>query len=669
MVDEIDARVSRSVERIAGADLSSRDGVDRLVREIHDEMRRTSDATEASQYLVRLSQRIYERGQFPQLVQAYFRANFETFDLNRDGYVSATELRSILNSRLIQAATSPFEKQIIQFALVNFQAIAEASNDEFGRETRISARDLDRFPQIFAARNETQLRAQDMLSQFGTASLFARLRPSSHTTGSRIPLVSDADLRRALSGNGNNFSEGERRTIQYMIDHRTEIARMNNDQWGRETKISLRDIQLYAERNRPQSMPTELSNVSTIMEGFGRSPQSQESPRTGAPSTQEICSFVERNFGMLDLNGDRYISRTEVERVLNTPRWRNSLSTSDRRTLEAFSTVIDTMQKAHRDEWWWYKDTRGVTLRDVQSYARHDSFNNRDMPTTPGDHYVRMMVDGREREVLVHIPPNYDGRRNVPQWVFLHSLWSDNREMPEWTSMTRQADEAGAIIVYPNARGWLPEWSPLHLREWTLHNRPTNRTDDLNFVRTIMDTTQRQLAIDPSRVYVVGYSNGGMLAHEVAARMPDRIAAVAIVGSTQCGDLGQAAGRTSVLMMNGTEDPLIPWEGRTWPARLGFSGMRSVDQNVSYWRNATGATVESRPEEAFPGVIRHTYTNQQTGQEVIQYRMVGSGHCWPGARSSMFGPLCRTMDAPSVIGAFFARHSNPNATRVARNPR
>jgi polyhydroxybutyrate depolymerase len=663
MADDIDRQINRTLTRV-DSELRSHEHIEKILSEINDELGRDNSIPQARDYLRRLTENIYQRGQFPQLAQAYLKANFDAFDLNHDGYIGSNELQSILTSRLLNRGTTPFEKEIIEYTKANFQAIADASNDEWERETRISRKDLDAFPALFAQRAEKRVKSHDMLAQFGTPELFARLHPTDRTAFSRIPLLTDADLRRAASN--STFSDAERQTIQFMIDHRSEIARVNNDQWGRETEISLKDIQGYANLYKPEPQPQAMANVDNM---FGESTLNRTSfqpQRSGPPSTQEICSFVEQNFGMLDLDGNHYITKEEVNRLLNTDRWRSALSDSDRRTLAAFGDLVDTMQKAHHDEWYWYKDTHGVSLRDVQEYARQDQFNHRDLPTTPGDHHVKFIVDGVERDALVHIPPNYDGKKKVPEWLFLHCLFSDNQEMPEWTSMTKKADEVGAVIVYPNARGWLPEWSPLHLREWTLNNRASNRTDDLNFIRTVMDATQQRLSVDRDQTYVIGYSNGGMLAHEVAARMPDRIAAAAIVGSTQCGCLEQPQNPVSILMMNGTSDPLVPPEGRRWPARLGFESMRSVADCEAYWRKADGATESSAPVQAYPGVTRTTYRNPSTGHEVVQYQMLGSGHCWPGAPSAMFGPPCTSMSAPDVIADFFARHrhSGPITARL-----
>jgi len=659
MADNIDLQVRRSVGRI-DSELRANEHVDKILAEINDDLRQNTDATGSREYLRRLTENIYQRGQFPQLVQAYLKTNFDAFDLDHDGYIGTNELQSILNSRLINRATTPFEKEIIQYTQANFQAIADASNDEWGRETRISKKDLDKFPAQFAERAEKQTKAPEMLAQFGTPELFAKLHPTSRTAFSHIPLVTDADLRRAVSS--QSFSEGERRTIQFMIDHRTEIAKVSNDQWGSETCISLKDIQGYAAMYKPEPLPASMANVDAILNSGTITRASAEAPRAGGPSTQDICRFVEQNFGVLDINGDHYITKEEVNRFLNTDRWRNALSPSDRSTLEAFSGLVDTMQKAHRDEWYWYKDTHGVTLRDVQEYARHDQFNRRDLPTTPGDHHVKMIVDGVERDVLIHLPPSYDGKKKMPEWIFLHSLFSDNHEMPEWTSMTKKADEVGAVVIYPNARGWLPEWSPIHLREWVLNNQPTNRTDDLNFIKTIMDVTQQQMSVDENQLYVVGYSNGGILAHEVAARLPHRVAAAAIVSSTQCGNLQRPATPVSVLMMNGIRDPLIPPDRPSIPASLHFDSIHTTEANNAFWRSAIGATASPTVEDQ-PGIRRTAYTNPNTGHEVVQY-MLGSGHCWPGAPYATYGPPA-TINAPDLIADFFARHRRTGAVGLS----
>ena len=49
---------------------------------------------------------------------------------------------------------------------------------------------------------------------------------------------------------------------------------------------------------------------------------------------------------------------------------------------------------------------------------------------------------------------------------------------------------------------------------------------------TVIDRIAARLSVDENRVYLVGHSNGGMLAHRFAAERPERLAAVAPVSAT-----------------------------------------------------------------------------------------------------------------------------------------
>ena len=49
------------------------------------------------------------------------------------------------------------------------------------------------------------------------------------------------------------------------------------------------------------------------------------------------------------------------------------------------------------------------------------------------------------------------------------------------------------------------------------------------------------------------------------------------------------------------------------------------------------------------------------GSEVVFYRIDGGGHVWPGRTPDSFllGPAVASLDATSIIGAFFEKHPRP----------
>ena len=154
--------------------------------------------------------------------------------------------------------------------------------------------------------------------------------------------------------------------------------------------------------------------------------------------------------------------------------------------------------------------------------------------------------------------------------------------------------------------------------------------------------------IDPARVFVTGFSNGGMLAYRLACES-DRFAAIAPVGATlviECGDPPPV----SVLEIHGDADRAVPLGGGTTDGSGGIRGLPVADVNA-FWRGVDGC---GEPVVTTEGVVTTSLAACSDGREVGLVMVAGGGHQWPGslvpndASSNAF-------DATSLIWEFFER--------------
>ena len=105
------------------------------------------------------------------------------------------------------------------------------------------------------------------------------------------------------------------------------------------------------------------------------------------------------------------------------------------------------------------------------------------------------------------------------------------------------AEKYGFITLYPSGWGLAQDlnlswaetqsWELLSVRHWNAGHccgkARQIKVDDAGFVMKSIDLTIKRLKVDTSRIYLVGYSNGGMLAHLVAAKYTNRFAAAAVI--------------------------------------------------------------------------------------------------------------------------------------------
>ncbi len=236
------------------------------------------------------------------------------------------------------------------------------------------------------------------------------------------------------------------------------------------------------------------------------------------------------------------------------------------------------------------------------------------------------------------------------------------------------ADRDGFLLVY--AEAWRegsalgPEWNDC--RKHTRQPAHLEDVDDVGFVLEVLEATAREQAIDRARVYAAGVSDGGQMAYRMAAEHPDRFAAIAAVvaqePAPENSSCREPRGPISVLVMNGTEDPIIPYEGGEASFHGWFSAgeVQSSEGTISHWRRVNGieglGTREELPDRD-PGdgstVVRERW-RAPTGHEVVLYSIVGGGHTLPGgyrgAPEFLLGVTNRDIDATEAIWTFFRHH-------------
>lgn len=114
----------------------------------------------------------------------------------------------------------------------------------------------------------------------------------------------------------------------------------------------------------------------------------------------------------------------------------------------------------------------------------------------------------------------------------------------------------------------------------------SNDTPDIDFTRALIDTALAEHCVDPTRIYVVGFSWGGWMSNQVACALGDTVRAfVSVAGG---GPAGPCAASSAAMIVHGQTDGAEPIQ----------SGISSRDAWLRY--NQCGAA--SAPAEPSPCV-------------------------------------------------------------------
>ncbi|NQS90942.1 MAG: prolyl oligopeptidase family serine peptidase, partial [Chloroflexi bacterium] len=237
------------------------------------------------------------------------------------------------------------------------------------------------------------------------------------------------------------------------------------------------------------------------------------------------------------------------------------------------------------------------------------------------------------------------------------------------------AEQEGVVLLVPNGvsaetgdtYGDDQNWNDL--RPDTAAGQTT--VNDVGFLMALLDKVSGELPIDEARMYVTGASNGGFMTYRLLIEQPDSFAAGAafianLPAPTE--NLPLPNSPTPLLIVNGTERPLVPWEGGMVGKDRGW--VISTQETVDWWVEANQADSVHSISKILPDInpedgcqVRMDYYPAgENGAPVLFYALLGGGHTMPSTNppglvlnllGRILGPVCREVDGVDLAWEFF----------------
>ncbi|MFC1733322.1 alpha/beta hydrolase family esterase [candidate division KSB1 bacterium] len=285
------------------------------------------------------------------------------------------------------------------------------------------------------------------------------------------------------------------------------------------------------------------------------------------------------------------------------------------------------------------------------------------IPELPGDYQLQLETDTISRSYLLHIPPGYDGARQLPVVLVFHGATGSGKRVAGVSDFSEVADSHTFITVYPDGIGGF----------WNDGREVKSEIDDVDFVSALIDHIAETLKVDSTRIYASGISNGAMMVFRLACELSEKIAAIAPVAGTLPENVALICVPTEkvpVIMFHGTEDAYLPYEGGSLNGRVP-GVVLSAYRTAETWAKINECSLE--PETTiFPvrdptdgtQVQRDSYFGPQKEELVVVYTIYGGGHTWPSGRNSRLlnlGKTSREIKATDVIWEFFSKHQKKRA--------
>jgi polyhydroxybutyrate depolymerase len=256
---------------------------------------------------------------------------------------------------------------------------------------------------------------------------------------------------------------------------------------------------------------------------------------------------------------------------------------------------------------------------------------------------AELPINGQMRTFLIEQPATPGPK---PTIVMLHGNGGSGAAAARATNLVQGAAREGFVAVFPN--GIAHQWNIFpagqapqpFLRRAQLGG---GIGDDVTFLRTLIaELVQRGIA-DPKRIYLAGFSMGGMMTLRMACAAPELFAAVGVISSS----MPEPASRDCVdpkplpiVAIHGTADPIMPYAGG--PLRSGVN-VWGIEQTLAFFRRLDGCAGETRQWQVphrnpldQTRVTGTAWTHCPHGQ-VVLYRIDGGVHRVPGATQDLKG--------------------------------
>ncbi len=228
--------------------------------------------------------------------------------------------------------------------------------------------------------------------------------------------------------------------------------------------------------------------------------------------------------------------------------------------------------------------------------------------------WQEITVGTTTRKTLTYVPKKVEEKPALV--ISLHGASQDPNYQMNQTKWNDLADTAHIIVTYPQGINNM----------WDISG-----SSDTKFIEVLMKEMQKQYNVDRNRIYVTGFSMGGMLTYHCMAKLGSLVAAFGPVSGIPVDYRDPVAPRPVPIMhIHGTSDSVVKWEGDPNHAAGGYG---RIDDYVKKWAEYEGCdTVNPKVLKPYPRnsttsqAWRTRYLNKDKGIEVTLIALPGKDH-------------------------------------------
>ncbi|PJE01778.1 MAG: hypothetical protein CK427_09670 [Leptospira sp.] len=263
----------------------------------------------------------------------------------------------------------------------------------------------------------------------------------------------------------------------------------------------------------------------------------------------------------------------------------------------------------------------------------------RNIPMEFKDSFLEIPVTGTalERSVFFYYPEASKSRsEKIPLVLIFHGgggspegmVGLDNGRLLEFARERRFA------VAY--MRGYNNSWNDLREDNKAAANR--DKHEDVLYTKLFLDQIMEAYQIDEKQIHAAGISNGGMFVLRLACEVPEKFLAITALTAnlpSTAKDVCSPAKGTNLTIINGSADPLVPYDGGNvivFGRNRGeiISTSATLEHFESFYKcsNSQTKTIHS-PTESDPTEVLLSQKKCSSGS-INLLKIENGGHTWPG---------------------------------------
>jgi poly(hydroxyalkanoate) depolymerase family esterase len=213
--------------------------------------------------------------------------------------------------------------------------------------------------------------------------------------------------------------------------------------------------------------------------------------------------------------------------------------------------------------------------------------------------YKKVSVSGRD----IHVYAPSGLKAKSPLLMSFHGMDQDPNYQQENTHWEAVADTAGFVVVYPRGGTGMSTWD-------------ISGDKDTKWIVEIINKIAQDYDIDTKRVYMSGFSMGGMLTYHAMSKIADKIAAFAPTSGTNVFGASKAMRPVPIIHPHGTTDDIL--------------GYNQVEGFIKNYRDQFNCPSQAEVQNNYPHqgerATMYTWGPCDKGVYIKHMKLEGRGH-------------------------------------------